>query len=205
MAAEGAERPARSDVARALLDALAKVTQRATLFATTGFASRTLYALRKERGEDPALDFLNVGAMGHVSSVAAGFALAKPERTAVVLDGDGAVLMHMGALATTGAMKARNLVHVVLDNEAHESVGGAGTASSHTSLDAVAKACGYASVARVDSVAGFADALAKAMGDASARPAFLLVKTKRASTEADARPDKPLPERHAQFLTYVRG
>jgi len=96
-----------------------------TLFvATTGRATRELHALRDARGESHDRDFLNVGAMGHALSIAAGLALARKDRAVICLDGDGAALMHMGSLAVTAALGLPNLLHVVLNNGVHESVGG---------------------------------------------------------------------------------
>ena len=111
--------------------------------ATTGRATRELYFLRDRRGEGHAHDFLNVGSMGHASSVALGIALSRPERTVVTLDGDAACMMHMGAMTMVSRYKAPNYIHVVLNNGAHESVGGQASAGQMIDFTAVAKACGY--------------------------------------------------------------
>ena len=81
--------------------------------------------------------------MGHASALALGIALHRPQRRVVILDGDGAALMHMGALTTIGAAAPKNLVHILLNNEAHESVGGAPTAAGSVNLPAVAANVGY--------------------------------------------------------------
>ena len=118
-----------------------------TVFAaTTGRASRELFFLRERRGESMARDFLNVGAMGHVSSVALGIALERPERPVVVLDGDGAAIMHMGALTMVSKLHAPNYLHVVLNNGAHESVGGQPSAGQQIDFTRIAEGCGYATV-----------------------------------------------------------
>lgn len=114
--------------------------------ATTGRTTRELAALRKERNESSARDFLNVGAMGHTSSVALGMALARPESRFVVLDGDGAAIMHLGAFATVGKENPPNLLHIVLNNGVHESVGGQPTAGDRICFTQIAEACGYATV-----------------------------------------------------------
>ena len=115
----------------------------AVIVATTGKTGRELFELREKRGADHAHDFLTVGSMGHAGAIALGIALHRPQRRVIVLDGDGAALMHMGALATIGAAAPPNLVHILLNNEAHESVGGAPTAAGSVSFPAVAANVGY--------------------------------------------------------------
>ena len=112
--------------------------------ATTGRATRELFFLRERRGEDKAHDYLNVGSMGHASSVALGIALEKPERPVVALDGDSAAIMHLGAMTMVSKVKAPNFLHVILNNGAHESVGGQPSAGHLVDFTAVAEACGYA-------------------------------------------------------------
>lgn len=116
--------------------------------ATTGRATRELFFLREKRGETKAHDFLNVGSMGHASSVALGIALAKPERHVVALDGDSAAIMHLGAMTMVSKVKAPNFLHVVLNNGAHESVGGQPSAGHLVDFTKIAEACGYATVGR---------------------------------------------------------
>lgn len=114
--------------------------------ATTGRATRELFFLREKRNETKAHDFLNVGSMGHASSVALGIALDRPERPVVALDGDSAVMMHMGAMTMVSKVSAPNFLHVVLNNGAHESVGGQPSAGHLVDFTAIADACGYETV-----------------------------------------------------------
>jgi phosphonopyruvate decarboxylase len=114
--------------------------------ATTGRATRELFFQREKRGETRARDFLNVGSMGHASSVALGIALAKPERPVVALDGDAAAIMHLGALTMVSKVDAPNFLHVVLNNGAHESVGGQPSAGQLVDFTKIAEACGYQTV-----------------------------------------------------------
>ena len=116
--------------------------------ATTGRATRELFFLRQKRGETKARDFLNVGSMGHASSVALGIALARPDRPVVALDGDSAAMMHMGAMTMVSKVKAPNFLHVVLNNGAHESVGGQPSAGHLVDFTKIAQACGYATVGK---------------------------------------------------------
>lgn len=114
--------------------------------ATTGRATRELFFLREKRNETKAHDFLNVGSMGHASSVALGIALEKPGRKVVALDGDSAAIMHLGALTMVSKVAAPNFLHVVLNNGAHESVGGQPSAGHLVDFTAIAAACGYQTV-----------------------------------------------------------
>ena len=117
---------------------------------TTGKASREVYELREAQGQGHGYDFLTVGSMGHSSSIALEIALQKPERRVWCLDGDGAALMHLGAMALIGANRPANLVHIMLNNQAHESVGGMPTVAGKVDLCAAAKACGYPGVFSAD-------------------------------------------------------
>lgn len=113
------------------------------IVSTTGKASRELFEIREAAQSGHGRDFLTVGSMGHASSIALGVALQKPETTVWCVDGDGAMLMHMGAMAVMGRTAPKNLIHIVVNNEAHESVGGMPTAADKTDLATVARACGY--------------------------------------------------------------
>ena len=113
------------------------------IVSTTGKASRELFETRVANDQCHKYDFLTVGSMGHSSSIALGVAINKPETRVWCVDGDGAVLMHMGSMAVLGANKPRNLIHVVINNGAHETVGGMPTVAANIDLVAIAKACGY--------------------------------------------------------------
>lgn len=114
--------------------------------ATTGRATRELYFLRERRNEGHQYDFLNVGSMGHASSIALGIALENKDRMVVCLDGDSAALMHMGAFTMAGKTDVQNLMHVVLNNGAHESVGGQPSAGLLIDFTKIANGSGYQTV-----------------------------------------------------------
>lgn len=116
--------------------------------ATTGRATRELFFLRERRNETKAHDFLNVGSMGHASSVALGIAIDKPERKVVCLDGDSACIMHMGAMTMASKLNVQNFMHIVLNNGAHESVGGQPSAGHKLDFTKIAEACGYATIGK---------------------------------------------------------
>ena len=122
----------------------------APVVSTTGKISRELFEIRERKGEGHHRDFLTVGSMGHSSQIALGMALSLPQRPVYCLDGDGAVLMHMGSLATVGKQLPGNYKHVVLNNGTHDSVGGQPTAGYKVDFTAIAEACGYQQSFRAD-------------------------------------------------------
>lgn len=140
-----AERPSRTEVLAAVQRALRPGD---VVVATTGYTGRELYAL-----DDKPCQLYMVGSMGCAGSFGLGLALAQPQRRVIVLDGDGAALMRLGALATLGYERPTNLVHVLLDNEVHESTGAQSTVSHSVDLAQVARACGYPRVVRAGSPA----------------------------------------------------
>lgn len=117
------------------------------IISTTGKTSREIYELRVERNEAQR-DFLTVGAMGHTASIALGVALGNPKKRVICVDGDGSILMHLGALPVIGCQQPSNLIHILLNNAAHESVGGQHTVADQIDFEAVAKACGYKGFAK---------------------------------------------------------
>lgn len=117
---------------------------------TTGMISRELFEYREAKEQGHAHDFLTVGSMGHASQIALGVALQKPTRRVIVFDGDGAMLMHMGGMAIIGDYNPRNLVHIVFNNGAHDSVGGQPTVGQKINVEAIAKAMGYTDVISVN-------------------------------------------------------
>ena len=126
---------------------------------TTGKLSRELFEIRERLGQGHEKDFLTVGSMGHASSIALAIALAKPDRRVWCLDGDGAALMHLGAMHDIGRRRPANLLHVVINNAAHETVGGMPVCEGALDVSAAAKAAGYPAVYRADSPEGLAETL----------------------------------------------
>lgn len=115
----------------------------AVIVSTTGMISREVYETRIRLGMGHERDFLTVGSMGHASQIALGIARSQPRRQIVCLDGDGASIMQMGNMAIVGQSGCGNLTHIVLNNAAHDSVGGQPTVGAKINLKAIAKACGY--------------------------------------------------------------
>ena len=141
--AQGEREMKRGDAIEVIVSTLPEDT---LYVATTGRATRELYFLRQDRGEDTRHDFLNVGAMGHASSIALGIARGRPDRLVVCLDGDASTLMHLGALPIIGSSETGNLLHVVLNNGAHESVGGQPSVGFAAGFADIARRVGYQTV-----------------------------------------------------------
>ena len=127
------------------------------IISTTGYTSRELYSIREQKQKESQRplggELYMVGSMGHALSIAQGVALAQPHRRVWCIDGDGSLLMHMGSLVSTASLSMKNLVHVVLNNSCHESVGGQRTAASQSTeapkgpfFPALALAAGYSRV-----------------------------------------------------------
>jgi len=174
----------------------------AVIVATTGMISRELYEQRINLEQDRSGDFLTVGSMGHASQIALGIASARPNLQVVCLDGDGAVLMHMGGLASIGASDRGHIVHVVLNNGAHDSVGGQPTVAFQVSLTGIAKACGY------DMVEGPLETEAdvrRAVEAATQRPGrhFLEVRVQPGSRADLGRPKSTPAENKALFMNRL--
>ena len=121
---------------------LKNLDDNAIVVSTTGKTSREIFEIREKRGQSHEQDFLTVGSMGHCSSIALGIALAKPHRQVVCIDGDGAMLMHLGSLTSIASLKPKNFRHILVNNEVHESVGGQETAAKNLDLSAIVEAMG---------------------------------------------------------------
>ncbi len=111
------------------------------LIATTGYTGRELFSI-----EDRDNHIYMVGSMGCASSFGLGLALARPDLKTIVIDGDGAGLMRMGNFSTIGTYAGNNLIHILLDNEVHDSTGAQSTVSKNIDFSMIAKACGYSTI-----------------------------------------------------------
>lgn len=172
------------------------------IVSTTGKASRELFELREINGQGHQYDFLTVGSMGHSSSIALGVALQKTEQKIWCIDGDGAALMHMGAMAVIGANRPKNLVHVIINNEAHETVGGMPTVAGRMDIVKMAKACRYPNAVSVDSF----EALDQVLQEAKEKPELSLIEVKCAigAREDLGRPTTTALENKEHFMQYLK-
>ncbi|HUN56408.1 MAG TPA: phosphonopyruvate decarboxylase [Smithella sp.] len=169
---------------------------------TTGMASRELYENRIRMGRKGDSDFLTVGSMGHASSIALGIALNEPDRTVFCIDGDGAMLMHMGALATIAEAGVTNFKHIVINNGAHDSVGGQPTCGFKVDFGKIAQACGYPKTY----LATTEEELVKTMEEfiATKELGLLEVRVKRGARGDLGRPKTSPAENKIKFMQYLK-
>ncbi|WP_194439032.1 phosphonopyruvate decarboxylase [Vibrio fluminensis] len=162
----------------AIKEIINQIPRDSLIVASTGRITRELHAIREYLNQSHEFDFLNVGAMGHAISIAAGIATARPDRQVVCLDGDAASLMHMGSLPITANLKLSNLIHIVLNNGVHESVGGQESVGYMASLTGIASSSGYETLGKFVSTTSELQQ-GVAILRASAKPAFLEVRIKK--------------------------
>lgn len=168
---------------------------------TTGKTSREIFELREGLNQLHNMDFLTVGSMGHASSIAVGLALETPQKRIWCIDGDGAVFMHMGALALIGGIKPKNMVHVVINNMSHESVGGMPTVGGDIILRDIAKVCGYEFVYRVQTLAQLDNVLKDIMQIQGL--VFIEIMTAIGSRKNLGRPTKTPLENKEAFQAFI--
>ena len=187
---------------QAIEQIIAHTPSNAVFVSTTGMASRELYELREKYGQNHDRDFLTVGSMGHASQIALGIALCKQDKTVVCIDGDGAALMHLGGISTIGTQKPKNMVHIVLNNGAHDSVGGQPTVGRKINLCAIAEACGYGQVVRVETHVELINALAVAK--TAAVPIFIEILVSKGSRSDLGRPNSSPIENKTAFMASLK-
>ncbi|MBT5179139.1 MAG: phosphonopyruvate decarboxylase [Rhodospirillaceae bacterium] len=180
---------------QALESLLGAVSNNAAIIATTGKCGRELFTI-----EDRKQHIYQVGSMGCASGMGLGLAL-NTDKPVIVLDGDGALLMKMGAAATIGAYQPKNLIHIVLDNASHDSTGGQATVSPHIDFAGVAAACGYRSAWTCDDTAGLVEALG-AMKTTDG-PHFIRMKIAPGSIDNLGRPTVKPPDVARRFRDFI--
>jgi len=184
----------REEAIKAIMETLAEGDR---IVSTTGMASREIYELREAAGEGHDKDFLTVGSMGHAIMIAMGLA-SFSGHTVYCIDGDGAAIMHLGSLGIVAKSGLGNLKHIILNNGAHDSVGGQPTIGYDLDFKAVAGALGYASTYRADTTEEMASALA-AMAS-SRGPALLEVRVKGGARKDLGRPKTTPVQNKTAFM-----
>lgn len=167
------------------------------ILGATGFSGRELQQYTEHRGR-----FYMMGSMGCLPALGLGLARSQPRRTVFVLDGDGALLMKLGSLATIGHYQPANLVHIVFDNQAYESTGGQPTVAAGTDFCTVARSCGYPAQEKVSSTSQFQELLAALPG--KAKPLFIHVRVCCGTPAGLPRPEQT-PERMRDDLMSFLG
>lgn len=187
----------REDVIGTILQSLRK---KDIVVSTTGKISREVYEQSDKLLGQHAQEFLTVGGMGHASMIALGMAENLPGKRVYCIDGDGAVLMHLGSLPFIGKCAPGNFVHICLNNEAHESVGGMPTGAVGQSYADIAEKSGYKSVFRVEKEEELLETIEKVTKIGG--PIFVEIKVSLASRKELGRPRETAIENKEVFMKY---
>jgi phosphonopyruvate decarboxylase len=167
--------------------------------ASTGMISRELFETRKRKKMPNHSDFLTVGGMGHASQIAVSIAKIMSQRAVVCLDGDGSLIMHFGGMLQCA--KQSNLIHIVLNNGAHDSVGGQPTNAFKIDLQAIASGFGYTNSFRVSSINELHTALDRTKHGST----FVEILCKRGNRKDLGRPNKTPKENLKDFMKFLRN
>lgn len=180
-----------------------ELTDRDILVGTTGMLSRELFELRELRKQGHEKDFLTVGSMGHSSAIAMGIAMFKSKRNVYCLDGDGAAIMHMGAMSTIGQNGPQNLKHILFNNGVHDSVGGQPTdaGGDNFSFSKIALGCGYKEALVAETPEEIKAAVQKLQ--VTSGPVFLEVKCNSGHRKNLGRPTRKPIENKSDFMHFL--
>ncbi|MCL1911461.1 MAG: phosphonopyruvate decarboxylase [Leptospirales bacterium] len=189
----------REETLRTVIDSLKKDD---IVISTTGKLSRELFEYRELKGEGHEKDFLTVGSMGHSMSIAMGVALSKPGRLVYCLDGDGALIMQMGAMTNIGVSGLKNIRHIVFNNGAHESVGAQPTVAFQIDIPRIALGCGYKTARSTADIAGLKLVLETFRDEEG--PALLEIKINIASRDDLGRPTRTTHENKEDFMLDLK-
>lgn len=189
------ERTTRTPVLQMIQDELGTEV---AIIATTGKTGRELYEVGDFKNQ-----FYMVGSMGCALAMGLGIALSKPNLKILVIDGDGALLMRTGSMATVGAYRPKNLIHLLIDNEAHDSTGGQGTVSAGVSFGAIACGFGYEKVYSTDKLEKLKSILHEVKN--STASTFIHLKTQKGSPEKLGRPKVTPAEVSIRFAQFVQS
>jgi phosphonopyruvate decarboxylase len=180
---------------------ISKIKEDSLIVSTTGMASRELFEIREKYKQDHSRDFLTVGSMGHASQIALTIALNKKDKEVYCIDGDGALLMHLGGLAIIGNLEPNNFRHILINNGAHDSVGGQDTVGFKVDMIAITKACGYKNCYSCSSREELIDLLEK-INDVEG-PVFLEIKVKKGARKDLGRPTTTPVENKNAFMEFI--
>lgn len=185
-----------------ILKKIVETAKKDVIVSTTGKTSRELFEIREQNNQSHCYDFLTVGSMGHSSTIALNIALNSSHKRVWCIDGDGAVLMHMGAMALIGSKSPDNFIHVVINNEAHESVGGQPTVAKDIDFKQIALACKYKHAYTVNNFEDFNTILSAIQNEIG--PIFIEVKVAIGSRNDLGRPTTTPKENKAIFMHMLR-
>ena len=180
---------------------LRNLDDNAIVVSTTGKTSREIFEIREKNGQTHEQDFLTVGSMGHCSAIALGIALAKPHRQVVCIDGDGAMLMHLGSLTSIAILKPKNFRHILMNNEVHESVGGQKTAAKELDMTAIVNSLGSSKIFNAETPADLEHKFIDFVSCPG--PSFLEVKIQSGSRENLGRPTIKPVDNKENFMKFL--
>jgi len=166
-----------------------------SIISANGFISRDLF-----EANDKESNFYMIGSMGLSSSIGLGIALMNPKKRIFIFDGDGNILMNLGSLITIGSLKPKNLVHLIFDNEVHESTGGQPTNSSNIKLEKIAYAVNY-TVFKINSKRGLQNILKKIQSISG--PILILIKIEKSNRKSSRVTWKPI-EIRKRFMNSLK-
>ena len=189
----------REDAIKIIID---NISKNDVIVSTTGKTSREVYEYREYKNQGHQNDFLTVGSMGHCSQIALGIALEKKDRQVFIIDGDGSVIMQMGSLAICGSEAPVNFKHLVINNGAHDSVGGQPTAGFEISFTEAAKACGYKFISAAENEMEIKIEFSKFLE--SRGPSFLEIKVNKGSREDLGRPASTPQHNKEEFMKFLQ-
>lgn len=182
------------------IESIVKSSSEKDIFiASTGMISRELFEIRAKNNMPHKTDFLTVGGMGHSSQIAVSVAKLVPDERVVCLDGDGSLLMHCGGMAECA--NTPNLIHVVLNNGAHDSVGGQPTKGFDVNFQKIAEGFGYDKVAE----ASADETIKRAITDVGHGSRFLEVKCSMGNRKDLGRPTTPPKQNMDDFMSFIQG
>ena len=181
---------------------LESLDDNAIVVSTTGKTSREIFEIREKRSQSHQQDFLTVGSMGHCSSIALGITLSKPRRQVVCIDGDGAMLMHLGSLTSIASLKPNNFRHILMNNGVHESVGGQATAAKYIDLSAIVEAVGKSTLFKAETSTELKENISKFLSCVG--PSFLELKIRPGSREDLGRPTIRPVDNKKDFMKFLK-
>jgi phosphonopyruvate decarboxylase len=192
-----------SDLVRedVLKELLSLINYNDLIVSTTGKTSREIFEIRALRGEEQR-DFLTVGGMGHTSSIALGVSIGKPNKKVICIDGDGSLIMHMGSMPVISDVAPANFIHILLNNEAHESVGGQRTSAEIINFKNLTYSVGYKNFELVNDISDLKNIykkISKLEG-----PSFIEIRIKPGSRSDLGRPTSSAEENKKAFMSHVK-
>jgi phosphonopyruvate decarboxylase len=179
------------------------------IVSTTGFTSRELYQFRVNNKMPHDQDFYTVGSMGHTSAIASGLALGMSDsnikKRVVCIDGDGSLLMHMGNMTSIAALKESNIVHILLNNGTHESVGNHNTNALDVNFAPIAESLGYDNSISVDE-ANWKSSLKESLGQINntTGTSFVQINTETGVIDDLGRPKHKPVDAKSLFMAQIK-